>query len=78
MANKNYEMLFPIKGGNEIEIADKERDIRITFTISIPFDPDNKKVFDFIVNDIVKQMNEVTEEYDRFNGYKVIDPTAVE
>ncbi|WP_310556120.1 hypothetical protein [Flavobacterium sp.] len=78
MTDKHYEVLFPLLGGTEIVVSDKERDLKIVFDYLKPFDLEDEEVFDFIVNDVTRRMNEIVDQYERFNGDQLLYPTEVE
>jgi hypothetical protein len=77
MKEKNYQILFPLKGGTEVIVSDKERDLKIVFDYKEPLDLDDEKVFDFIINDVVKQMNEIVDQHDSFDGNQLINPSEI-
>ncbi len=64
MTNYNYEVLFPADGGDEVTVTDEDRQLKITFEISFAFEKDNQEAIDFILNDIISQMKEISNQYD--------------
>ena len=64
MTDYNYTVLFPIDGENQIIMIDEERQLKIIFTISFAFEKDNQEAIDFILNDIISQMKEISNQYD--------------
>jgi hypothetical protein len=76
MKKESFEVEFPERGGYSITVRDKERDLCIVLTYPEPIDLDTNS--DFYMNDVARQMNEITYRYDNITIDSILNDNEIE